>query len=214
MSAPEHVMWTTRQVWLGRLAAAPIAVLASVALLATAAARQYMADPLPEPVQVWISCFGVTPLRQIPTSRERAWPDVHRILGPSTGYRGCPVPPNPPRRRLSLAIPGPPQEEPGVRVTGNIRPPTLRRSVAPTYPEIAKKARIQGSVILEIIVDRHGRVADARVLRGVPLGCSEAALEAVRTWRYRPARRDNRPVTVYLTVVVPFFLETAPLPAR
>jgi protein TonB len=80
---------------------------------------------------------------------------------------------------------------------------------APVYPELARAARRQGAVIVEAVIDRQGNVVDARVLRDLGFGLGEAALLAVRTWRYQPATLDGRPVTVYLTVTVNFELHGA-----
>jgi protein TonB len=59
-------------------------------------------------------------------------------------------------------------------------------------------------VIIEVVVDREGRVADSRVLREPGFGTGEAALTAVDRWRFRPATLDGRPVAVFLTVTVRF----------
>ncbi|GBC79716.1 hypothetical protein HRbin09_00942 [bacterium HR09] len=90
---------------------------------------------------------------------------------------------------------------------GKIAEPRKIVHVAPTYPEIARKARIEGVVILEIIVDKAGNVRDVRVLRGLGMGLTEAAVEAVRQWRYEPATLNGRPVEVYITVTINFRLQ-------
>lgn len=59
-------------------------------------------------------------------------------------------------------------------------------------------------MILEVVVDRDGRVAESRVLREPGLGTGESALTAVDGWRFRPATLDGRPVATYLTVTVRF----------
>ncbi len=90
-----------------------------------------------------------------------------------------------------------------------MQPPVAIYRPAPAYPELARTVRRQGTVIIEAVIDRQGNVVDARVLRDVGLGLGEAALQAVRTWRYRPATLDGRPVTVYLTVTINFELHGA-----
>ena len=75
----------------------------------------------------------------------------------------------------------------------------------PVYPEVARKARAEGKVILEIVVDRTGDVEAVKVLRSNPL-FDQAAIEAVKMWKYQPAFQGGRPVRVYLTVVVEFSL--------
>lgn len=74
----------------------------------------------------------------------------------------------------------------------------------PIYTELARKARVTGTVIVEAIIDENGDVTNARVLRGLPLGLDQASLEAVRTWKFKPARFEGRPVKVYYTLTVNF----------
>ena len=74
------------------------------------------------------------------------------------------------------------------------------------YPELARRARVQGVVILEAIIGVDGRVQQARVLRSVPL-LDQAALNAVQSWEYTPTLLDGRPVPIIMTVTVNFRLE-------
>ncbi len=104
------------------------------------------------------------------------------------------APPPPPRHRV-------------VRVGGNILAPALLKKVEPAYPPLARTARVQGIVILEAHVDTHGRVADVQVLRGNPL-LDDAALAAVRQWRYRPLLLNGEPTEFILTVTMNFHLDT------
>ncbi len=92
-----------------------------------------------------------------------------------------------------------------VRVGGNIRPPEKTTHVTPIYPEVAKSARVQGVVILETLIDEQGRVADARILRSIPL-LDQAALDAVRQWEFTPTLLNGVPVPVVMTVTVQFTL--------
>ena len=75
----------------------------------------------------------------------------------------------------------------------------------PVYPQIAQTAKIQGVVILEAIIGKDGTVRDVKVLRSVPL-LDQAAIEAVRQWRYSPTLLNNVPVEVVMTVTVNFTL--------
>jgi protein TonB len=93
-----------------------------------------------------------------------------------------------------------------VRVGGSIKQPTLLHRVDPVYPDVARAAQIEGTVILEAIVDEVGQVVDLRVLRSQSV-LDKAALEAVRQWRYAPVLLNGRPVPFVLTVVVTFRLE-------
>jgi protein TonB len=92
-----------------------------------------------------------------------------------------------------------------VRVGNGVEAPRKLRHVAPVYPELARQARVQGTVTLECAIDPHGRVAQARVLSGSPL-LDAAALDAVRQWVYTPTRLNGIPVAVILTVTVRFEL--------
>jgi protein TonB len=92
-----------------------------------------------------------------------------------------------------------------LRVGGNIRPPQKIVNVAPIYPQEAQDARVQGVVILEVKVDADGSVAEAWVLRSIPL-LDQAALDAVRQWRYSPTLLNGVAVPVVMTVTVNFSL--------
>ena len=90
-----------------------------------------------------------------------------------------------------------------VRVSDGIKPPIRTTYVVPTYPEIARPAGISATVVLECTIDPTGHVADVRVLAGHPL-FNEAALTAVRQWRYTATRLNGVPVAVLMTVTVRF----------
>jgi TonB family protein len=87
-----------------------------------------------------------------------------------------------------------------------LQQPTPTKSVKPTYPLDAMEARLQGTVAVEALVDERGRVADARVLRGIsPL--DQAALEAAKQWEFRPAMLNGEPVPVLLVLEMHFTLK-------
>lgn len=117
-------------------------------------------------------------------------------------------------REASRAIPAPepPASTPKAEVQatrikrgGEVQHANLLHQVKPTYPQLARTARVQGSVILEAIIDREGRVEDLRVLSGHPL-LVRAAWEAVQQWRYRPTLLNGEPVEVLTQVTVNFSL--------
>ncbi len=93
-----------------------------------------------------------------------------------------------------------------LRVGGAVRPPVKLSGPGAAYTEMARKARVQGIVLLEATIDREGRVRDTRVLKGLPMGLNESARDAVHRWRFRPASRDGEAVPVYFTVMVEFKL--------
>jgi protein TonB len=109
---------------------------------------------------------------------------------------------------LVLEAPPPPAigPAPPVRPGGVIKPPVRTRHVMPEYPDMAKKSRVQGMVVIEAIIGVDGRVDDARVLRGHAL-LDRAALDAVRSWEYTPTLLNGVPTPVIMTVTVNFTLD-------
>jgi protein TonB len=120
------------------------------------------------------------------------------IVGGVLGGLPSEVPPPPPPPAPIVADP--------VRVGGAITQPALEYKVPPEYPEVALVAQLQGTVILEATVDTQGRVEAVRVLRSVGL-LDDAAVAAVRQWRYRPLTLNGLPTPFILTVTVAFELE-------
>jgi protein TonB len=103
----------------------------------------------------------------------------------------------------------PPVTGPLIPGIGGVSDPQLITRIDPEYPELARRARIQGKVILRAIIHKDGSVGDVEVLKepAANLGFSESAVQAVRQWRYRPATQNGRPVDVYFTVVVTYTLD-------
>ena len=93
-----------------------------------------------------------------------------------------------------------------LRVGGGVRQPTKVTDVKPVYPEAAQAARVQGVVIIEALIDESGAIANARVLRSIPV-LDQAALAAVSRWRFTPTGVSGRPVAVTMTVTVNFTLQ-------
>jgi protein TonB len=94
--------------------------------------------------------------------------------------------------------------------TPGLEPPVVIPSTRahPDYPDIARKARVTGSVLLLIVIDKEGRVGSIEVLQApdARFGFELAAIEAVKRWRYRPARLGGRPVAVQASVRIEFTL--------
>lgn len=101
--------------------------------------------------------------------------------------------------------PPPPPPQRAVRPGGEIRAPAKVFDVAPVYPALARQARVQGVVIIEATIGIDGHVEQARVLRSIPL-LDDAALTAVRQWRYTPTLLNGTPVPLVMTVTVNFEL--------
>ncbi|MDE0248098.1 MAG: TonB family protein [Gammaproteobacteria bacterium] len=99
----------------------------------------------------------------------------------------------------------PPSNAEPARVGGEIQEPTRTVYVQPVYPEIAKRARVSGVVVLEATIDPEGNVSKIGVLRSIPL-LDQAAVEAVRQWKYEPTLLNGVPAPVVLTVTVTFNL--------
>lgn len=93
-----------------------------------------------------------------------------------------------------------------VAITDDITPPRLKEVASPDYTEEAKKKKIEGTVTLEIVVDKKGDVIDAKVVKGLGHGLDENATAAVKEWKYKPAEKDGAPIAVKMEVTVEFFL--------
>jgi protein TonB len=140
--------------------------------------------PIPDPTP-----FDPEPAR-VPTSREIDLPIPEDLV---VGH---------------VAIPEPPPEQPEfVIVGGDIKAPTVIHRVLPLYTEPARRAHLQGAVILQLIIDRTGRPEEITVLRGLPLGLTESAVDAVNQWRFEASTLNGRPVSVQYVLTVRFHLE-------
>lgn len=87
-----------------------------------------------------------------------------------------------------------------------IEPPTLLREVKPVYTDEARKRSLEGAVLLDVVVRRDGSVGSVRTVRKLGAGLDERAIEAVRQWRFAPARRHGSPVDVVVEISVEFTL--------
>jgi protein TonB len=96
-----------------------------------------------------------------------------------------------------------------VRIGENDQKAKLIEKVQPKYPEEALKNRIAGTVALHVILEKDGTVKQLEVLSGHPL-LSQAAVDAVRQWKYRPTLLNGEPVEVDTRVDVIFALSVAP----
>jgi protein TonB len=92
-----------------------------------------------------------------------------------------------------------------LRVGGDVREPRKVTHVAPVYPALAVAAHVQGTVVLDCVIDADGRVSSVTVLKSQPL-LEAAAVDAVRSWRYQPTLLNGTRVSVLLTVTVEFRL--------
>ena len=77
----------------------------------------------------------------------------------------------------------------------------------PLYTEIARKERIQGLVMLRLVIDETGEVAEVEVLKGLPYGLTDSAIEAVEKWQFEPAQHAGKPVSVLYNITINFRLQ-------
>ena len=138
-----------------------------------------MPDPDPDDIEIYVEDEVVEPVIDLP-------PDVF------------------------LAIPAEPSETPAptgpIRVSADFKAPKKIHFVQPMYTEIARKARIEGVVIVEAVIDRNGLVRDTTVLKGLPLGLTENAVKAVRQWRFEQPVMNGKPVDIIFVLTVHFRL--------
>jgi periplasmic protein TonB len=169
-----------------------------------------------EPVQPTVDTIPDT----IPATPTTTTPVENLIPGPATGDDGPSFPGGP---GCEGCPPGPGEGPgpggPGISPSGDgnddqprvitvgMTKPTIVHQVQPRYTELARRAGIQGTVIVEAVIDQKGYVTNARVLRGLPMGLDRAAVEAIQQWRFKPATLANQPVKVYFTLTVNFTIQ-------
>ena len=108
----------------------------------------------------------------------------------------------------NLDAPPPPPSGPRVGFIPYDDPPVALSPIRPTYPEIAQEAGIEGVVVVQAFIDKKGRVKETLILKGVPnTGLDEAAMEAIRKTRFRPAKQRERAVGVWISIPVNFKLK-------
>ena len=104
--------------------------------------------------------------------------------------------------------PPPPPEGPRVKFIPYDDPPQPLSDIRPVYPEIAQEAGIEGTVVVQVFIDKKGRVQDTVILKGIPnTGLDEAAVKAIRKTRFRPAKQRERAVGVWISIPVNFRLK-------
>jgi len=169
----------------------------------------------PPPAAVQPQPAAVTPTNPIPFEAPSTIEPEKPAAPPSTSIVSGPpgVPggvPGGSGTELRLGPPPPaPQPKPApevpVRPGGAIQEPRKIKHVPPIYPSIAITAKMQGIVIIEATIAKDGSVKDARVLKSMPL-LDQAAIDAVRQWKFTPTLLNNVPVEVLMTVTVNFTL--------
>lgn len=110
----------------------------------------------------------------------------------------APPPPPPP-------APDPVPDGP-VHVGGDVKAPIVIKRVEPQYTDLARKAHETGIVIVEAIINKQGEVEQVKVVKGLPMGLSEKAEEAVKQWHFKPGMMNGVPVEVIFDLTVNFTL--------
>lgn len=105
-----------------------------------------------------------------------------------------------------VAPPPPPKPAGPVRMAELPVPPRKIVDARPLYPDAARHARQEGTVVLEAVLDPTGSVTQVRVMRSVPL-LDQAAIDAVRRWKYTPTIYGGHPVSVLMTITIRFTLQ-------
>ena len=141
-----------------------------------------------DPSKPDIKPAGDKPVKDLSIS-DTAPPHEAELEGPLEASR--PPPPPPPSSPLGAEA---------------LEAAVLVSRVEPSYPDRARRAGIEGTVELEVSISASGEMTDIEVVRGLPLGVSEAAADAVRRWKYRPARDKDGPVASRKTIRILFTL--------
>jgi TonB family protein len=113
--------------------------------------------------------------------------------------------PSPEVMSVQIAAPGA-EAAPRITVGGNVQTANLVSSVAPVYPPLARSTRIQGHVILDVVIGKDGSVQEVKLVSGHPL-LAPAAMDAVKQWKYKPTLLNGDPVEVSTQVDVNFTLQ-------
>jgi protein TonB len=130
-------------------------------------------------------------------------PFLSTLLDPNSGVAG---PPPAPPAAPPLPPPAPSVKASPYRQGGKVQTANLIHQVNPVYPQIARQTRVQGVVVMEAVISKEGSVDSLRVISGHPL-LLQAAIDAVKQWKYRPTMLNGEPVDVVTTITVTFTLQ-------
>ena len=109
----------------------------------------------------------------------------------------------------NMDAPPPPPSGPKVVFIPYDDPPVAMTPIRPVYPEIAQEAGIEGVIVVQAFIDEKGRVKETQILKGVPnTGLDEAAMDAIRKTRFKPAKQRERAVGVWISIPVNFRLKS------
>ncbi|MCI0349412.1 MAG: energy transducer TonB [Acidobacteriales bacterium] len=103
-------------------------------------------------------------------------------------------------------IPSPKSVQGPAKVGEGVRAPRVLSAPDPTYGKEARKAKLEGRVVLWVVLNPDGRIGEVRIVKPLGMGLDERAVDAVRTWRFEPAKRDGVPVPVQINIEVNYRL--------
>jgi TonB family protein len=155
----------------------------------------------PQPIPPPLKLMPATAMANIPIPQ---FGDPGHLAGPPGNSAGS-----------SGAGPGGPGTDPNgggdcvsgpCRLGGDVSEPVPIYDPDPQYSDAARQAKFQGTVVVAVIIGADGRVYDPKVVQGVGLGLDEKAIEAVRLWRFEPAKKNGKPVRVAANIEVNFRL--------
>ena len=90
------------------------------------------------------------------------------------------------------------------RIGGGVSAPIAILKPDPEYTDEAREAKLQGAVLLQIVIDENGVPQEIKVVRSLGLGLDQKAVEAMQKWRFKPAMKDGKPVPVSANVEIQF----------
>lgn len=154
-------------------------------------------------------------VRDLKPATDTPVPSNEAPTGPSTEGPASDTPGPGGPLGLGLGPTGPtgPGVEPAVedslplRLTAEMSRPVPLHPIQPRYTEVARRAGVQGTVIVEAIIDERGNATQVHILRGLPMGLDRAAMDAIQQTLFKPAMMGSRPVKVYYTLTVTFTIQ-------
>jgi TonB family protein len=154
-------------------------------------------------IEVRAGGFKIAKTEAVVTAGVASRADVNLEIGnlsETVKVRAARTSPAPPAARAL----GTPQRIP---IGGNVQPSKLVTKVNPEYPADLKQQGVTGSVIIRAIISKTGDILNPQVINTVHPGLAQAALDAVKQWRYQPTLLNGQPVEVLTTVTIAFELE-------
>jgi protein TonB len=89
-------------------------------------------------------------------------------------------------------------------VSGGVKPPRVISGPQPNYPQQARKDHAPGPIVILMVIDSDGRTRDIQVQRGISSELDQAAVEAAENWRFEPATKEGKPLSVRIAIKFDF----------